>query len=144
MIKRLQLLAAYTGDDFVITDAVELLLDVYGKDKEIAEVEEKRKIVAERLKIFTQGIYEIRLKEVEKIKSDENMSEEEKILCIKKIEDFEIFKIQFETYTAMDKDIMNYDKLLKDMGRKIKKTRDAYKSIREMSSTIENLKVEWS
>lgn len=128
----------------MLNEAVKLLLDVYGKDKEIAEVEEKRKIVAERLKIFTQEIYEIRLNEVEKLKSDENISEEEKVLCIKKFEDFEIFKIQFETYTAMDKDIMNYDKLLKDMGRKIKKTRDAYKSIREMSSTIENLKIEWS
>jgi len=128
----------------VISNAVESLLSVYGKNKEISEVKGKREIVAERLKIFTKAVYEKKLNEVEKLKSGENLSEEEKSFRLKKFEDFEIFKIQFETYTAMDKDIMNYDKLLKGMQRKIKKTRYAYKNMRDMSSKFENLKIEWS
>ncbi len=128
----------------MISNAVESLLSVYGKNKEISEVKGKREIVAERLKIFTKAVYEKKLNEVEKLKSGENLSEEEKSFRLKKFEDFEIFKIQFETYTAMDKDIMNYDKLLKGMQRKIKKTRYAYKNMRDMSSKFENLKIEWS
>lgn len=128
----------------MISNAVESLLSVYGKNKEMSEVKGKRELVAERLKIFTKAVYEKKLNEVEKLKSGENLSEEEKSFRLKKFEDFEIFKIQFETYTAMDKDIMNYDKLLKGMQRKIKKTRYVYKNMRDMSSKFENLKIEWS
>lgn len=128
----------------MIQNAIEALLSVYGRDKEIEDIRQKREVVAERLKIFTKKVYNKKLAQVESFKNEEDLSEAEKLFKIKIFEDFEIYKIQFEAYTAMNDDIMNYDKLLKKMNLDIKKAKNKYKDIRRMSDMFENLKIEWS
>ena len=57
--------------------------------------------------------------------------------------EFEIYKIQHETYRAMDEDLEQYDKLKKEMEKKIRKVKAFNKDVIRMQSVFENLKISW-
>lgn len=127
----------------MLNDAVKTLLVAYNKGVDIAEVKEKRKIVDEKLKYFTKEELEKKLAELEKLKPGDTASGAEMLKYNKFLSEFEIFKIQYETYRAMNDDIGQYDKLKKDMEKKIKKTKAFLKDVIKMQNAYKNLKIQW-
>lgn len=127
----------------MINDAVKNLLEAYGKDEGIEEIKKKREIVNEKLKFFTDEKFKKWVEDIERLKPGEDSKPEEILQYNKLFTEFEIYKIQHETYRAMDEDLEQYDKLKKEMEKKIRKVKAFNKDVIRMQSVFENLKISW-
>ncbi len=120
----------------MIDDAINGLLQAYNRDEEIEKIKELRKIVSAKLKYYTPELIEGKLKTAEENK-DNNY-----YYC-KAMTEYEIFKLNYEIYSEMDRDMSKYDKLNKELLRKTKKLKQREKDILKIDDMYSNLRLEW-
>lgn len=126
----------------MLNDAVKQLLEAYDKAVDIENIKAKREFVNKQLKIFTKEGLDQKFENAEKEKPVNNTAAEIKRYN-RLLSECNIYKIQYESYLEMDKNIDKYEEIEKNMNKQIKKAKAFEKDVIKIHSNFENMSIEW-
>lgn len=126
----------------MLNDAVKRLLDSYDRYEEMEDVKNKREFVKKQLEIFTEEGLKFKTGQVEREKPVNNTAAEIKRYN-RLLTEYNIYKIQYESYLEMDKNIDKYEDIEKNMNKQIKKAKAFEKDVIKIHSNFENMSIEW-